>query len=125
MRDQQVRQVPIFLGRRKRSVQGLANDDPKAFESSSTSSSFDDKVGQDRDLNTTDVPEPTTQVIEFTINGQHERFIVAKEVKVDVYPQDPLYDDYSLGPESTIMDAVSLTRERGSQSDDKTDNNLR
>jgi hypothetical protein len=124
---QQVRQVPIFLGRKKRSIQGSDEpgipEKPQTFESSSG-----DKVLEEGYINSTDVPEPTTQVIEFTINGQHERFIVAQEVKVDVYPQDPIYDDYSLGPDSTnLMDSVSVIEEKGSRSGygDKRDNDLR
>lgn len=125
MHSQQVRQVPVFLGRRKRS-----SDDSESTGLSS-SSSLTEKVGQLKEWNATDAPEPTTQVIEFTLDGQHERLIVAQEVKVDVYPQDPLFDDYSLGPDpvSSVVDAVPSVgfTGRGShlETDDKADNDLR
>ena len=56
---------------------------------------------------TRDSAEATTQVVEFTLDGKPERFIVAQEVKVDVYYQDPLYDDYALLADSETQDRVS------------------
>lgn len=52
--------------------------------------------GQIENRTTTEAPEGTTQVVEFTLDGKQERFIVAKQVKVDVYYQEPLFDDYAL-----------------------------
>lgn len=94
---QQVRQVPIFLGRKKRS----------ALETHAASETTGDHNREAGDANavtegsperntTTEAPEGTTQVVEFTLDGKPERFIVAQEVKVDVYYQDPLFDDYAL-----------------------------
>lgn len=76
-----MRQIPVVLGRRKRAVE----EKPLVNEAMTSG-----------DPNTTEVPETTTQIFELTVNGQHERFIIAQEVNVDVYPQtDPLEDDYS------------------------------
>lgn len=134
MHSQQVRQVPVFLGRRRRS----ADDSESTGLSSSSSAPLSSTEKEWKEWNATDAPEPTTQVIEFTLDGQHERFIVAQEVKVDVYPQDPLFDDYSLGPDPvsskvdpvpSVFDPVSSLgfSGRGSQleTDDKADNDLR
>lgn len=62
---------------------------------------------------TTEAPEGTTQVIQFSVDGQEERFIVAQEVKVDVYFQDPSFEDYALISEaegSQNNDSISLNQ---------------
>ena len=90
-----MRQVPIFLGRKKRSV-------PETLSASSVDHGGELRnskslTRQPTEWNTTtEAPEGTTQVVEFTLDGKQERFIVAQEVKVDVYYQEPLFDDYAL-----------------------------
>lgn len=62
---------------------------------------------------TTEEPEGTTQVVQFTLNGQEERFIVAQEVKVEVYFQEPPFDDYAL-----FSDAEHEGESSGSRNND-------
>ena len=97
---QQVRQVPIFLGRRRRALDETSGNNTQDLPDSS--SPAPDAV----DMNTTTSAESTTQVIEFTLNGQQERFIVAQEVKVDVYYQEPLFEDYTLLTDTAAADHV-------------------
>lgn len=71
----QVKQVPIFLGRRKRQT----NDDD------------DDKITSLKLLAPTESPlatESTTQLIEFNLNGKNEQFIIARQVTVEVIPTE-------------------------------------
>ena len=116
MNQQQVRQVPIFLGRKKRSPSISDDRDhdhppdlPPVNNSKSESSSFQfppqpvdmqqvesppsGRANRSQVI-TTKTPVSTEAPVEFTLNGQKEKFIVAQEVHVDVYIPDPLYDDY-------------------------------
>jgi len=105
------------LGRRRRGIDSLNN---KATGNLPWTSS---ENGQE---NITHVPESTTQVIEFTLDGQLERFIVAQEVRVHVYTQETLYDDYSLEPELPRPGSNNHSDSKTSETDfyDKTDNDL-
>lgn len=92
---QQVRQVPIFLGRRKRSVPETLPVSPQLTIDHGRDANGTE-LSESEQNTTTEAPEATTSVVEFTLNGKQERFIVAQEVKVDVYYQDPYFDDYAL-----------------------------
>lgn len=80
---------------------------------SETNESSEERVSVEEKRNETGATEPsqfatTTQIIEFTYNGQRERYIVAQEVRVEVYNPDPLFDtdtDYELNDVSNEPDA--------------------
>ena len=94
---------------------GNGNETMTSGESSrsDTSESGEETVSVEVNGNETVTTEPsrfptTTQIIEFTYNGQRERYIVAQEVRVEVYNPDPLFDtdtDYELNDVSNEPDA--------------------
>ena len=66
--------MPIFLGRRKRQT----DDQEELIEAHKL-------------LEMTESPlktESTTQLIEFNLNGKNERFIIARQVTVEVIPTE-------------------------------------
>ena len=107
--EQQVRQTPIFLGRKKRS----SNDghfDPRVpiEDGNNTSGESDQSWSVDTNGSSTETSESTTQIIEFTYNGQQERYIVAQEVRVNVFIEDPPFDDYTFNDVSQELFEQSL-----------------
>lgn len=113
-----MRQTPIFLGRKRRSVddegtiiegkEGLKNE-TETSESVESGENSQEKVEVVGNETTTEQSYPsTTEIVEFTYNGQQERYIVAQEVRVEVYMPDPLFDsdsDYALNDVSNEPDS--------------------
>ena len=107
---QQVRQTPVFLGRKKRSLDDGMIQKKDSSNETTSSESGEEKVVVVGNETTTEpsISPTTTQIIEFTYNGQQERYIVAQEVRVEVYIPDPLNDtdsDYTLNDVSNEPDS--------------------
>jgi hypothetical protein len=106
---QQIRQIPIFLGRRKRSS---ADDDNDVEPAAANQLHQQLSLEPDRDIrdegmisahgtnDDTSLRRPDgsrMEEIRFVLNGKEEKFIVAKEVEavVDRFLDD---EDYDFGP---------------------------
>lgn len=103
----QIKQIPVFLGRRKRDV-NYSNVSEAKFESTTTTTSEVNEIT----TTTTELPiESTTQVIEFNLNGKNERFIVAREVTVEVLPTEEPLEDLDLESEPLINNSSNFLLE--------------
>lgn len=93
----QVKQIPIFLGRKKRSL-----DERGHRTHQMATQGLVDLMESDESAPTQVPPhtESTTQVIEFNLNGKNERFIVARQVTVEVLPSEPSDPERDLDIES-------------------------
>lgn len=84
-----MRQTPVFLGRKKRSADDSSHDS----ESADLIGPYDQEVTESVTNAPRDVIPSTTETIEFTFNGQREKYIVAQTVSVEVYAaEDALLD---------------------------------
>ena len=83
------------------------NETSSGESSESTEEKVEVNIGNETVTEPT-LPQTTTQIVEFTYNGQQERYIVAQEVRVEVYIPDPLFDsdsDYALNDVSNESDS--------------------
>lgn len=94
---QQIRQIPIFLGRRKRSSAAGDGDDvePVAGNALDQHLALDsDRDIRDEEIMSTHVTDDNTPLlradgspmeeIKFVLNGKEEKFVIAKEVEAVV-----------------------------------------
>ena len=90
---QQVRQMPIFLGRKRREVDSSVGYDQKddvatsaSFSEAPSSLTTETYTEDNDDINIA----PTTETISFTLDGRPEKYIVARHVDVDIsYEEEP------------------------------------
>lgn len=83
-------------------------NETESSESIESNESIQERVEDVVNETTTEQSFPsTTEIVEFTFNGQQERYIVAQEVRVEVYMPDPVFDpdsDYALNDVSNEPD---------------------
>ena len=90
---QQIRQIPIFLGRRKRSF-SVGDGDEEPANALGHRASDTDRDSRDEDIisnhETADHPPllradgSRMEEIKFVLNGKEEKFVIAKEVEAVV-----------------------------------------